>query len=214
METTPDWRESFLPLIKQYEKRQHPLNYANRYQLVVMVILSARDSDRHINALAPRLFAAYPTLADLAKAAPEDLAPLIGEVINGATKAQWLVKLARLVGSDENIPRTMDTLTALTGIGRKSANVIIRESAGPAEGVMVDLHVVRVAPRLGVASGDNPEKIERQLMAVLPRELWGEAGMALSFLGREICRPSAPQCPKCPMNASCAYHAVSRSKSR
>ena len=96
-------------------------------------------------------------------------------------------------------------MTKLPGIGRKSANVIIRESGGEAEGVIVDLHVVRVAPRIGVAKGTQPEKIEKQLMLALPREYWNNLGMAISFLGREICRPTNPKCDQCIMNQVC-YH--------
>ena len=84
--------------------------------------------------------------------------------------------------------------------------MIIRESGGKAEGVIVDLHVLRVAPRLGVAIGDKPEKIERQLMEVMPQEKWNEIGMALSFLGREICRPTNPKCDECILNSICDYY--------
>jgi len=100
----------------------------------------------------------------------------------------------------------MEELTALPGIGRKSANVIMRESDIPAEGVIVDLHVVRVAPRLGIASGTDPKKIEKQIMDEIPSNDWGEIGMAMSFLGREICRPTNPKCLECPMNTVCEYY--------
>jgi endonuclease III len=93
----------------------------------------------------------------------------------------------------------------LPGIGRKSANVILRESGKPAEGVIVDLHVVRVAPRLGIATGADPKKIEKQIMEVLPQKEW-DAGMAMSFLGREICRPTNPKCEICVMNTVCEYY--------
>jgi endonuclease-3 len=116
-----------------------------------------------------------------------------------------LVKLAQIVQKDENIPTTMTKLTQLPGIGRKSANVIMREAGVKAEGIIVDLHVVRVAPRIGLATGTQPEKIEKQLMAISPAETWGELGMAISFLGREICRPTKPKCPECIMNTVCTY---------
>ena len=100
----------------------------------------------------------------------------------------------------------MDGLTELPGIGRKSANVIMREIGEPAEGIIVDLHVVRVAPRIGVASGTDPKKIEKQLMEVIDQKDWGEVGMAISFLGRETCRPSNPKCHECVMNKVCAFY--------
>lgn len=204
MET--NWSKSFEPLLKQYGKRKHPLDYANRYQLVVMVILSAQDSDRHINEVAKDFFKTYPTMSDLAKASVEDIQREISTVRNFGNKSNWLSKLAIAVGEDSKIPTTMEELTKLPGIGRKSANVIIRESGYDAEGIIVDLHVVRVAPRLGVASGTNPEKIEKQLMSVLPKEKWNEAGMAISFLGREICRPTNPKCSACVMNTVCSFY--------
>jgi endonuclease-3 len=200
------WAEHLEPLIKKYEKRKHPLNYANRYQLIVMVILSAQDSDKHINELSVSFFKTFPSIMELKIAQPEDLYPLISSVRNFNNKSKWLIKMAQIIGDDSTIPTTMDELTKLPGIGRKSANVIIRESGGKAEGVIVDLHVLRVAPRLGVAIGDKPEKIERQLMEVIPQEKWNEIGMALSFLGREICRPTNPKCDQCILNSVCNYY--------
>ena len=199
-----NWPEYFEPLLKQYGKRKHPLEYKNKYQLVVMVILSAQDSDKHINQIASKFFDAYPSINQLAKASPEDLYQYLDSVRNYLTKCTWLVKLAQTIGDDSKIPSTLADLTKLSGIGRKSANVIIRETGGKAEGIIVDLHVVRVAPRIGIASGTDPVKIEKQLMEALPENRWNEAGMAISFLGREICRPTNPKCSECVMNVVCA----------
>lgn len=206
MPSKVDWPEAIKPLIKQYKGKKHPLDYQNIYQLVVMVILSAQDSDRHINQLAPEFFGAFPDMQSLAKATPDSLIPFIGSVRNFGNKSKWLVELAQKLKKNENIPSTMEELTALPGIGRKSANVIKRESGAPAEGVMVDLHVVRVAPRLGIASGTDPKKIEKQIMDALPEKEWGEAGMAISFLGREICRPTNPKHSECVMKDVCEYY--------
>src|SRR6187402_3411708 len=125
-----------------------------------MVVLSAQDSDRNINKLAPALFKEFPDMKALSTATPETLYPFISKVRNFGNKTKWLLEIARTVKSDKMIPKTMEELTALPGIGRKSANVILRESGLPAEGIIVDLHVVRVAPRIGVASGTDPKKIE------------------------------------------------------
>ena len=116
--------------------------------------------------------------------------------------------MAQTIKDDKNIPSTLDELTALKGIGRKSANVILREAGKPAEGVIVDLHVVRVAPRLGIATGTDPKKIEKQIKETLPQKQW-DAGMAMSFLGREICRPT-PKCEICLMNTVCEYYKNNR----
>ena len=201
-----NWIESLEPLMKLYGEKKHPLNYQSRYQLLVMVILSAQDSDKHINEIAPAFFDAYPSINMLAKAFPEDLNRYIGNVRNFGNKSVWLVKLAQIIGEDDKIPTTLEELTKLPGIGRKSANVIIRESGGKAQGVIVDLHVVRVAPRIGFASGTQPEKIEKQIMAIVPPNHWNEIGMAISFLGREICRPTNPKCPECVMKTVCHYY--------
>lgn len=201
MET--NWNQSIEPLLKQYKGRQHPLDYKNRYQLVVMVILSAQDSDKHINEVAKEFFKEFPTMEHLAAASVVEIQRLISSVRNFGNKSAWLSALAKAVGTDSKIPHTLDELTKLPGIGRKSANVIIRESGDNAEGVIVDLHVLRVAPRLGVAEGTKPEKIEKRLMAAFPQEKWNEVGMAISFLGREVCRPTNPKCPACGMNSVC-----------
>ena len=116
------------------------------------------------------------------------------------------MELSQKIKEDKNIPLTMEGLTALPGIGRKSANVIMRESGIKAEGVIVDLHVLRVAPRLGIATGTDPKKIEKQIMEVVNEKDWGEIGMAISFLGREICRPTNPKCGECVMSTVCAFH--------
>lgn len=200
-----NWKEAFAPLIKKYKGKKHPLDHQNTYQLVVAVILSAQDSDKHINEIAPAFFKAFPNMSALAKADAEALYPFIGKVRNFGNKTNWLLQLAAKIKTDENIPLSMDELVELPGIGRKSANVIMRESGVKAVGVIVDLHVVRVAPRIGVASGTDPKKIEKQIMEVIPEKEWGEIGMAISFLGREICRPTNPNCSVCLMQAHCDY---------
>ncbi|MGE0079213.1 MAG: endonuclease III [Bacteroidales bacterium] len=200
-----NWIKSVEPLIKLYSGRKHPLDYNNRYQLVVMIILSAQDSDRHINDLAKDFFRAYPTMNDLANASIDDIQRIISSVRNFGNKSRWLSNLAKTIGDDNNIPHSMVELIKLSGIGRKSANVIIRESGDKAEGIIVDLHVIRVAPRLGIAEGTNPEKIEKQMMAIFPQNIWNDLGMAISFLGRETCRPTNPKCNECVMNTVCKY---------
>lgn len=208
-----DWASAIKPLLAKYKGKPHPLEYKSLYQLVVMVILSAQDSDKNVNNLAPALFKAFPDMKSLARADAEALYPFISKVRNFGNKTKWLMELANTLKEDKNIPTTMEGLTELPGIGRKSANVIMRESKVQAEGVIVDLHVVRVAPRLGIASGTDPKKIEKQMMDVLPKEDWGEAGMAISFLGRETCRPTNPKHSECVMKEVCAYYHESVKKS-
>nr|WP_315232375.1 endonuclease III [uncultured Flavobacterium sp.] len=205
-ENATDWTTNLEPILTKYKGRKHPLEYHNLYQLMVMVVLSAQDSDANINKIAPILFEAYPNMEILAVSNVEALIPHISKVRNFGTKANWLIEIAQTIQKDENIPLTMDGLVALKGIGRKSANVILREAKIPAEGIIADLHVIRVAPRIGlIPETKDGIKAEKQLMQVLPKEIWGEIGMAISFLGREICRPQ-PKCPECPINSICEYY--------
>lgn len=201
------WQKEIQPLLKKYDGKKHPLDYHNLYELLVMVVLSAQDSDRNINKLAPDLFKAFPDMKSLSAADAESLYPFVKKIRNFRNKTKWLLELSATLKTDKNIPVTLEALTKLPGIGRKSANVIMREAGVKAEGIIVDLHVVRVAPRLGLAEGSDPKKLEKQMMDILDRKDWGEAGMAISFLGREICRPKNPKCTECVMNTVCEYYA-------
>ncbi|MGH2667237.1 endonuclease III domain-containing protein [Flavobacterium sp.] len=202
-----NWSEDLKPLLLKYKGRKHPLEYQNLYQLMVMVILSAQDSDANINKIAPSLFNVYPTLESLSVSNIEALSSHISKVRNFGTKAAWLIEIAKTLKKDSNIPTTMEELTALKGIGRKSANVIMREAGSPAEGIIADLHVIRVAPRIGIINEvKDGNKVEKQLMQSLQKDIWGEIGMAISFLGRETCRPTNPKCGECPISLICYYY--------
>jgi endonuclease-3 len=204
MSTTTNWSVAIRPLLRKYKGKKHPLEYHNLYQLIVMVVISAQSTDNVVNDKAPGLFKVYPDMSALAKATSRELFPYLQGIRNFAHKADWLTKIAKEIKEDTHIPLTLDKLTALPGIGRKSANVILREAGRPPEGIIVDLHVMRVAPRLGIADGKDPKEMEEQLMEMLPKKEW-DAGMAMSFLGREICRPK-PECARCLMNPVCAFY--------
>src|SRR5579862_2385703 len=200
-----DWPLAIKPLIKKYCRVKHPLNYRNPFELLVMVVLSAQDSDAHINTIAPSLFQRIPNMAALAKVSQSKLTQFLKGVRNAVKKSKWLIEIGKSIKLDKNIPSTLDQLVLLPGIGRKSANVFLRETKRKPEGVIVDLHVVRVAPRIGIASGTDPKKIEQEIMKKLPQKYW-DAGMAMSFLGRQICRPKNPKCPECMMKRVCFYY--------
>ena len=205
-ENTNNWAEKLQPLIIKYKGKKHPLDYENFYQLMVAVILSAQDSDANINKIAPAFFAEFPNLEALSTATIEDLFPYVSKVRNFNTKSSWLIEIAQTLKTDKNIPTNLIDLTALKGIGRKSANVIMREMKVPTEGIIADLHVIRVAPRIGLCEeAKDGNKVEKQLMQLLPKEIWGEIGMAISFLGRETCRPTNPKCSECPIQNNCQY---------
>ena len=199
-----EWTKAVKPLLEKYKDKKHPLEYKNTYQLVVMVVLAAQDSDNHINKIAPVFFKVFPDMTALFKTTAKDLKEQIAGVRKSDSKAQWLLEIAQTIKADIHIPSTLDELTALKGIGRKSANVILRESGKAPEGIMVDLHTIRVAPRLGIATGTDAKKIEKQMMDTLPKSEW-DVGMAMSFLGREICRPT-PKCEECLTTAVCKYY--------
>lgn len=207
-----NWSEVTGPLLKKYKNKKHPLNYETIYQLMVLVVLSAQTNDKLINDISPKLFDAFPDMNSLCRADAEMLYPLISKVIGFRKKADWLLQIAKKIKEDKNIPLTMQGLTSLPGIGRKSANVIMREANVKAEGVIVDLHVLRVAPRIGIAKGEDPKIMELEIIKKIPQKEWGEIGMALSFLGRETCRPKDPLCDECVLNKICVYYSVLKKK--
>ena len=127
MNTEIYWTEALQPLIQKYKDRKHPLNYENMYQLIVMLNLVAQDSDTNVNRLAPAFFTGFKNMEELAKATPNDLYPFIMKLRNFGIKTKWLIEVSQRIKTDKNIPLTMDELVRLPGIGRKAANIIIRE---------------------------------------------------------------------------------------
>ena len=201
-----NWKENLAPLIDKYKGRKHPLHYNNTYELLIMVILSAQDSDANINRITIPFFENYSNLERLSNASIEEIIPYFTTIKNFPNKTNWILEIAKRLKTDRNIPMKVTDLIALKGVGRKSANVILRETNQKAEGIIVDLHVIRVVPRIGLTPKyEDGNKIEKLLIQQLPYEIWDEIGMAFSFLGREICRPTHPKCDVCPINKHCNY---------
>ena len=172
-----------------------------------MAILSAQDSDANINNITIPFFKRYPSLESISNSNIEEILPYFTKVKNYPTKTNWIIELAKILKTENNIPTNLKDLIALKGIGRKSANVVLRETNKKAEGIIVDLHVIRVVPRIGLTPKyEDENKIEKLLMQQLPYEIWNEIGMAISFLGREICRPTNPKYYECPINRHYAYY--------
>lgn len=201
-----NWKENLQPLIDKYKGKKHPLSYESLYELLIMVILSAQDSDANINKVKINFFKKFPNITTLSKSSSTKISSYITSVNNYQNKSNWIFETANIIQSNENIPTNLNDLTKLKGVGRKSANVILREMNKKAEGIIVDLHVIRVTPRIGLTPEiKDGNKIERLLMQQLPYEIWNDIGMSFSFLGREICRPTNPKCNICPINIHCKY---------
>lgn len=201
-----NWKENLQPLINKYKDKKHPLVYDNFYELLIMVILSAQDSDANINKVKVNFFEKYPNITSLSKSSSGEISSYITSVKNYSNKSNWIFETASIIQINKNIPTNLDDLIKLKGVGRKSANVILREMNKKAEGIIVDLHVIRVVSRIGLTPEiKDGNKIEKLLMKQLPYEIWNDIGMSFSFLGREICRPSNPKCDLCSINIHCQY---------
>ncbi|MDE6137387.1 MAG: endonuclease III [Muribaculaceae bacterium] len=183
------------------------LHYADPFQLLVAVILSAQCTDKRVNMITPALFAAYPTAEAMATATPEDIFTYISSVSYPNNKAKALAGMARRLvdGFGGRVPDNMDDLLTLPGVGRKTANVVLAVIYGKAA-MAVDTHVFRVAERIGLTTGSTtPLTTERALMKHLPEELVGKAHHWLILHGRYTCRARNPKCEECGLQHACRY---------
>jgi endonuclease III len=191
-------------------KAAHPdarcsLNYANPLELLVATVLSAQCTDARVNLVTKSLFKKYRTASDYAMVSPGELEEDIKSTGFYRNKAKALRAcgaelLARYGGE---VPADMAALVQLPGIGRKTANVILGNAFERAEGIVVDTHVRRLAGRLGLTNHSDPDKIEQDLLQVVPREDWIIIGHLLILHGRRVCSARAPKCPVCPVNGLC-----------
>lgn len=190
--------------------RQHPnadteLVFRTPFELLAATMLSAQSTDERVNSITPALFARFPDARALASATPEELEPLIHATGFFRQKARALIGMAQqlLQAHDGEVPNTMEQLTVLPGVGRKTANVVLGHALG-VPGLPVDRHVLRVANRIGLASGDDPVRVEATLCALLPSTHWVLASDVQILHGRRICRPK-PSCDRCAVREQCAY---------
>jgi endonuclease-3 len=183
------------------------LHYKNPYELVMATILSAQCTDERVNMVTPTLFARYPTPKALAGARPEDVEEIIRSTGFYRAKTKSLLGNARALVADHGgeVPRSMEAMVKLPGVGRKTASVVLGHVYDIAEGIAVDTHVLRVSNRLGIARGDDPLEVERQLMAIIPRERWTRTTDLIIFHGRKICDARRPLCGQCPVFALCRW---------
>jgi endonuclease-3 len=197
-------------ILKKLE-RQHPgadteLHFTTPYELLVATILSAQCTDERVNRVTPALFKRYPDAKALAKASAAELEPQIQSTGFFRSKSKSLLGMAIAVHEQHGgeIPATMEALTALAGVGRKTANVVLGHALG-VPGLPVDRHVLRVSNRIGIAKGDDAVVVEQQLCNALPKEKWTVSSDTLILHGRRICKPK-PLCDKCAVRDECLYY--------
>ena len=192
-------------LQQQYPDAHCALNHEGPFQLGVATILSAQTTDERVNMVTPELFAGYPTPNDLARANQVDIEILIHSTGFFRTKARNIIGFARGIAEihDGDVPRTIEELTALPGVGRKTANVILGNAFGINAGVVVDTHVKRLSNLLALTRETNPEKVEKDLIQLFPRDNWTLLSHLLIFHGREVCYARRPQCQLCMISGLC-----------
>ncbi len=188
-----------------YPDAKCSLDFRDAFQLLVATILSAQCTDERVNQVTPRLFERFPTPAALASADQAEIEELIRSTGFYRNKAKSILGAARKIVDDfgGTLPQTMDELLTLPGVARKTANVVLSNAFGIIEGIAVDTHVSRLGPRLGLTVETDPQKIERDLMELLPRSAWLFANHALILHGRGICNARKPRCTECTLLELC-----------
>lgn len=192
-------------LSKQHPTAHCELDHRTPFELLVSVVLSAQTTDVNVNKATPELFARYPDAKALAKADPKDVEPYISSLGFFRVKSKSIVGLARALVDQHRgqVPDTLEQLVKLPGVGRKTANVVLGVVWNRPEGVVTDTHVMRVSQRLGWTRNKEPEKIERDLCEILPRDQWDHASHVLIFHGRRVCFARKPDCLGCSVNDVC-----------
>lgn len=181
------------------------LSYDNPIQLLIATILSAQSTDEIVNRITPDLFERYKAVEDFAEADRQELEKIIFSSGYFRNKAKWIQKASKKLLTDYNseIPRDIEKLTKLPGVSRKTANVVLSEAFGITQGVVVDTHVQRLSRRLGFSTEDDPQKIEKDLMDLLPKSRWGEFSTLLIRHGRKVCDALNPRCEDCIISSLC-----------
>ncbi|NLI21137.1 MAG: endonuclease III [Clostridiales bacterium] len=204
MPSTSTQRAVLTKLAALYPDARPELRFTNPYETLVAVMLSAQSTDVQVNKVTPALFLAYPTVEAMAAARVEDVFPMVRSC-GFKSKASHIVEACRLIliRHGGKVPGTMEALTALPGVGRKTANVVLANAFGVPT-IAVDTHVFRVSNRLGLANAKTVEETERQLMDVIPRRDWIAAHHWLIFHGRRQCHARKPACETCGIALECA----------
>jgi endonuclease-3 len=190
-----------------YPDARVTLDFRNPFQLLIATILAAQCTDERVNRVTKGLFKRFPTPKAFAEADPAELEEAVRPTGFYRNKAKSIMgccqRLVEQYGGE--VPRTMEDLISLPGVWRKTANIVLGNAFGIAEGIAVDTHVTRVANRLGLAQSDKQNEIEEQLCRIVPREKWTLMTHLLIFHGRTICKAKKPECPRCPVRHLCPW---------
>jgi endonuclease-3 len=191
----------------RYPQAECALNFHDPFTLVIAVLLSAQTTDVAVNQVTPELFSRWPDPEAMAQAEPQQLEQVIRRIGFFRVKAKNCVACARMLLAEHGgqVPQSMEELTRLPGVGRKTANIVLNNAFGIVEGIAVDTHVFRIAHKLGFSpkSSDGPDKTEKDLLTLYPRELWGPINHQWVLFGREVCIARRPRCAECPLNDLC-----------
>lgn len=192
-------------LAKQHPSAHCELDHRSPFELIVSVVLSAQTTDVGVNKATPALFARFPDARALAAADPVTVEPFVSTLGFFRSKAKSIVGLARALVDEHGgeVPRSMEALVELPGVGRKTANVVLGVLWNTPEGVVVDTHVMRITQRLGWTKNTDAEKIEQDLCEILPRKTWAQASHILIFHGRRCCFARKPACGECSVSDTC-----------
>jgi endonuclease-3 len=192
-------------LEKEYSDAEIALEYTNPLELLIATILSAQATDEQINAITPKLFKKYKTAEDYANADLQELEQAIKSSGFYHNKAKNIKNCCKTLVEKfhSKVPKTMLELLELSGVGRKTANIVLANAFGVVEGVAVDTHVGRLSQRLGFSESGDPKKIEADLMKIVSKDKWMRITDLLIFHGRQICMAQKPNCPGCVLNKIC-----------
>lgn len=192
-------------LKKKYPKPKVALDFTNAFELLIATILSAQSTDARVNIVTKSLFRKYPGPKEFAAASQVEMEKDVHQTGFFRNKAKAVIACSQAIMERHGgeVPRTMDELTALPGVGRKTANVVLSNAFNTPVGIVVDTHVTRVSGRLGFTSSADAVEIEQELMAILPKKEWIGFGHRLILHGRETCVARKPKCPECVVNDLC-----------
>ena len=192
-------------LRRMYPKAKCSLDFTNAFELLIATILSAQSTDARVNTVTKSLFRKYPDPQAFASASQVEMERDVKQTGFFRNKAKAVIACSKAIVEKHNgeVPRTMEELTALPGVGRKTANVVLSNALNNPVGIVVDTHVARVSGRLGFTKSDDPVLIEQDLMKLIPRKEWTSFSHRLIYHGREICVARKPRCAQCLLNELC-----------